>query len=136
MWVINHVLHPFIEKFMVVYLDDILMYSTYQELRMQHLSEVLLALKTVCTHCNKQMCFLDKESIVFWICSVKGWYIRWSIKSECYSRVATTNYFFAIRSFHGLASFERRFVPLVNTILALIIDCMKRRTIFLYRSIY
>ena len=58
MRVMNQPLRPFIDKFVIVYLDDILIYSATLELDLQHIREVLcvvrrdnflLLLRSVCS---------------------------------------------------------------------------------------
>ena len=75
MQVINQVLCLFIGRFMVFYFNDILICSTSHELHLQYLREVLSALtvSSLYTAVN-QVYFLDKESIIFRMCDVKGWY--------------------------------------------------------------
>jgi hypothetical protein len=46
MCLMNDVLHPFLDSFVIVYLDDILVYSSTWEEHISHLMKVLETLKT------------------------------------------------------------------------------------------
>ena len=66
MLVMNQALQPFIDKFVVVYFDDIIIYSAYLELHLQHIREVLCVLQRgkfyavvkKCIFINPRYCFL------------------------------------------------------------------------------
>jgi len=46
MWVMNQVSKSFLDKFVVVYFDDILIYSSSENEHLQHLGEVFTVVKT------------------------------------------------------------------------------------------
>ncbi|GKA77002.1 RNA-directed DNA polymerase [Tanacetum coccineum] len=90
MRLMNKVFKPFIGHFVVVYFDDILIYSSTYE---QHLSHLRIKMDPV-----------KVEAIISW---------------------PTPSTIHDIRSFHGLASFYRRFIWNFSSIIAPLTECMK-----------
>ena len=84
MQVMNQVLCYSTEKFMVVYFNDIILYSTKLELHFALFKKSIFYFKrSKLIQYNKQVYFLDRKSITFNICVVKGWYIYSSIENGC-----------------------------------------------------
>jgi hypothetical protein len=111
MRLMNHVLRAFIGKFVVVYFDDILIYSKSFDEHLDHIRQVLAVLReeklygniTKCTFCTDRVVFLgfvvsadgiqvDEEKVK----AIKDWPTPVNVSQ--------------VRSFHGLAGFYRRFV--------------------------
>ena len=63
--VMNHALHLFIGKFVVVYFDDILIYSANTELRLQHIREVLCVLYRDKFYTAIKKCAIMKPKVLF-----------------------------------------------------------------------
>ncbi len=57
----THVLDPFIHKFVIVYLDDIYIYSKSQEEHLDHILQVLTALRKNKLSIKKVRCFWAKR---------------------------------------------------------------------------
>jgi len=65
MRLMNHVLRDCIGKFVVVYYDDILMYSTSSSLHVGHLRVVLYLLRDHQLYANIDKCTFCVESVIF-----------------------------------------------------------------------
>jgi len=65
MRLMNHVLRDCIGKFVVVYFNDILVYSTSVESHIHHLREVLLVLRKNQLFANVDKCNFCVNSVVF-----------------------------------------------------------------------
>jgi len=65
MRLMNHVLRDYIGKFVVVYFDDILVYSTSVESHIHYLREVLIVLRKNQLFANVDKCTFCVDSVVF-----------------------------------------------------------------------
>ena len=131
MRLMNEVLRAFIGKFVVVYFDDILIYSKSMDEHLDHLRAVFNALRDArlfgnlekCTFCTDRVAFLgyvvtpqgievDKSKIE----AIQGWPVPTTITQ--------------VRSFLGLAGFYRRFVKDFSTIAAPLHELTKKGVSF------
>ena len=127
MRLMNHVLQAFIGKFVVVYFDDILIYSKKINDHVVHLKsvldvlrkEILFANLKKCTFCTNKLAFLgfvvssqgiqvDEEKV----CAIQEWSSPTSVSS--------------VRSFHRLASFYRRFWKDSSTLAVPLTEIIKK----------
>ena len=111
----NEVLHPFIGKFVVVYFDDILVYSGTQDSHHQHLRQVLEALRQEKLYAHPKKCSFFTSEVTFlgFIVSERGV----SADPEKVRAIVTWPRLGSmrdIRSFIGLATFYRRFIQLAH----------------------
>lgn len=112
MRVMNQTLRPFISKFVVVYFDDILIYSANPSLHIDHLREILLVLRRAKFFAAAAKCSFLTSSVQFlgYIVSAEG--LRADPdKVQAVADWPRPTSITEIRSFHGLASFYRRFIP-------------------------
>ena len=127
MRVMTQVLKPFMGKFLVVYFDDILIYSKSREQHLDHLTQVCVTLRKESLYGNLKKCSFFTDRVIFlgFIVSSEG------VSADPQKVQAIVEWpeprnIHEIRSFHGLASFYRRFIKGFSTIMSPITDCMKQ----------
>jgi hypothetical protein len=107
----NIVLRPYIGKFVVIYFDDILIFSNNKEDHLQHLKIILDALRKDCLYENLKKCRFLQESLVFmgFVISKKGVWMD-SEKVRAILEQPSPRSITEVRSFCGLATFYRKFI--------------------------
>lgn len=127
MRVMTQVLRPYISKFLVVYFDDILIYSTNKEQHLTHLRKVCDLLKREKLYANLKKCAFMTSQVIFlgFVVSVEGMsadpekvkaIVEWQEPKNIHE----------IRSFHSLTTFYRWFIRGFSTVMAPITDCIKK----------
>ncbi|KAK1662330.1 hypothetical protein QYE76_050489 [Lolium multiflorum] len=131
MRLMNHVLREFIGKFVVVYFDDILIYSRNESDHTIHIRHVLQVLHDNQLYGNLEKCTFCKDKVIFlgYVVSKHGVEVDVS-KIEAIQNWPTPMNVSQVRSFHGLAGFYRRFVPNFSTIAAPLNDLTKKGVVF------
>ena len=131
MRVMNQVLKTFVGKFVVVYFDDILIYSKTKEEHMEHLRKVLVALKDSQLFINLKKCCFMTDNLLFlgYVVSANGIHVD-KEKVRAIREWSTPKTITEVRSFHGLATFYRRFIRDFSTIVAPITECLKKNRFF------
>ena len=126
MRIMNQALRPFIGKFVVVYFDDILIFSSSLADHAENLRQVLSVLRAEKLFAARHKCEFGVSQVLFlgYVISDKGLAVDLS-KIEAVKSWPVPTTVSEVRSFHGLASFYRRFVSHFSTIMAPLTNCMK-----------
>ena len=111
MRLMNQVFKPFLGKFVVVYFDDILVFSKTEEEHFGHLKQVMMVLEQEQLYGNLKKCSFFTLEVVFlgYIVSGQGISVDQS-KVEAIQLWPVPTSMHDVRSFHGVASFYRRFI--------------------------
>lgn len=127
MRLMNEMLKEYIGKFVIVYLDDILIFSKTREEHFWHVRKVLEKLQQNKLLINLKKCtFLQKELIYL------GYVIAENeLKMDPEKVTAIINWpspknLFEVHSFHGLASFYRNFIKHFSGICAPMLETIKK----------
>jgi hypothetical protein len=131
MRLMNHVLRAFIGRFVVVYFDDILIYSKNLEEHVMYLKSVLEILRKekLVANLKKYTFCTDKLVFLGFVVSKRGIEVdEEKVKAIQEWPMPTT--ISQVRSFHGLASFYRRFVRDFSSLAAPLTEVIKKNVPF------
>ncbi|GBG78044.1 hypothetical protein CBR_g25980 [Chara braunii] len=113
----DKVLHEQIGRFVVVYLDDILIFSKSVEEHLKHLGEVMTILKKTQFHLNLEKAEFGKDSVIYLGHRLSAVGLEpEATKVEVIRNWAQPVNIRELRSFLGLASYYRKFVPLFSIV--------------------
>jgi len=108
----NSILWPYIDKFVLVYLDDILVYSNSEEEHLEHLRLVFDTLRQHQLYAQPKKCTFNKLNVEF--CG--------SIVGQGVTKVLDSK---DVRQFYGLVNYYRRFIRHFSMIAAPLSDLFK-----------
>jgi hypothetical protein len=128
MMLMNEVLKDFIGKFVIVYLDDILIFSKTKEEHLRHLKLVMERLQQEKLMINlKKSSFMNKELIYLGFVISSNELKMDPEKVRSIREWSSPSSIFEVRSFHGLASFYRKFIKIFSGICAPMLDTVKKK---------
>ncbi|KAI5313326.1 hypothetical protein L3X38_042500 [Prunus dulcis] len=115
----NRVFRRYLDRFVIVFIDDILLYSKSQKAHMKHLDVVLKTLRRRQLYAKFSKCqlWLDRVSFLGHVISAEGIYVD-PQKIEAVVNWLRPTSVTEIRSFLGLARYYRLFVEGFSTIAA------------------
>jgi hypothetical protein len=122
----NSILRPFIDKFVLVYLDDILVYSDSEEEHLKHLEMVFEALRQHSLYARPEKCVFDQPTVEF--C---GHLVGQGVVKVLDSKVKVIKEWpqpknvQEVRQFYGLVNYYRRFIRHFSIIAAPLSDLFK-----------
>jgi hypothetical protein len=125
--VMTQVHRPFMGKFLVVYFDDILIYSKTKEEHFDHLIQVCTTLRKASLFANVKKYSFFTDYVVF-----LGFIVSWKGVSADPQKVQAIvdwpepKTIHKVRSFHGLITFYLRFIKGFSTIMSPITNCLKQ----------
>ena len=133
MRLMNYVLRAFLGKFVVVYFDDILIYSKYLDDHILHVRLVLDVLRQEKLYANLKKCSfcLDRVNFFRFIVSSQGVEVD-EEKVRAIRDWPTPKNTSEVRSFHGLASFYRHFIRDFSSIAAPLNELVKKNISFVW----
>ena len=128
MRLMNEVLKEFIGKFVIVYLDDILIFSKTKVEHLKHLVAVMKKLQQEKLLINMKKCSFMKTELIYLGFVISANELRMDPdKVEVIKNWPSPRNIFEVRSFHGLASFYQKFIRNFSGISAVMMDTVKKR---------
>ncbi|XP_039053116.1 uncharacterized protein LOC120195059 [Hibiscus syriacus] len=123
----NQVFHDYLDKFVVIYLDDIMIFSNSIEEHLEHLRLVLTRLRENRLFVKKEKCAFAQTQVQFLGHIIERGRIRMDKeKVKAIQEWPTPQNVSELRSFLGLANYYRRFVEGYSRRVKLLTDLLKK----------
>ncbi|GMQ12089.1 hypothetical protein CsSME_00054546 [Camellia sinensis var. sinensis] len=123
----NKIFHPYLDRFVVVYLDDIVIYSTTLEEHVGHLQTIFKTLRENELYVKKEKCSFAKEEVSFLGHKIKGGKLSMEEdKVRAIKEWEPPTKVTELRSFLGLVNYYRRFIMGYSAIAAPLTDMLKK----------
>jgi hypothetical protein len=128
MRLMNEVLKDFLGKFLIMYLDDILIFSKTEEEHLRHLNLVMRRLQQEKLLINLNKSYFMKKELIYLGFAVSSNELKMdSEKVKAIKEWPSPRNIFEVKSFHGLAIFYRKFIINFSGISASMMDTVKKR---------
>src|SRR5438132_12750789 len=136
MTMINNVFHQYLDKFVIIYLDDVLIYSKTKAEHLQHLELVLKVLWQHKLYAKMAKCNIMKELVKYLghYLSSQGIFID-PRKIEAINKWTPPETVSHVRSFLSLASYYQKFVRNFSAILTLLTDLLHKDSEFIWANV-
>ncbi|EGD81417.1 hypothetical protein PTSG_11841 [Salpingoeca rosetta] len=124
---VNNVFKQEMDKFMAPYIDDLVIYSKNEKDHEQHLRQVLQKLRDHRLYCKASKCHLFQTEVEFLGFIVGQGHLKMHpAKADAVENWSTPQSTTQLRSFLGLANFNRRFIANYAKICAPLNDALKK----------
>jgi hypothetical protein len=128
MRLMNEVLKDFTRKFVIVYIDDILVFSKTKEQHLKHLTLVMRRLQQEKLLINLKKSYFMKKELIYLGFVISSNELKLDLeKVKAIKEWPSLRNIFEVKSFHGLASFYRKFIRNFSGIVVSIMDTVKKR---------
>ncbi|KAL8155195.1 hypothetical protein AgCh_000539 [Apium graveolens] len=109
--IMNEVFRPFLRKYVLVFFDDILVYSRNQKEHMQHLTLVLEKLEEHKLYVNKKKCDFGQQEVAYLGHMIsKDWVAVYMTKTQSMVDWPLPGNIKELRGFLGLTGYYRKFI--------------------------